>query len=79
MFAVIFFGLVTIGLSFLASKFTSKLIQATGTIWGVLGGPLGGIFVMGFFMPFVNSAVSQCFTLVILPAYLLDSCKQVWR
>jgi sodium-dependent multivitamin transporter 6/sodium-coupled monocarboxylate transporter 8/12 len=53
---VIFFGLVTIGLSFLASSFTSKLVQATGTIWGVLGGPLGGIFVMGFFLPFCNSA-----------------------
>jgi SSS family transporter len=53
---VIFFGLATIGLSFLASSFTSKIIQATGTIWGVLGGPLGGIFIMGFFLPFCNSA-----------------------
>jgi hypothetical protein len=54
---VIFFGILTIGLSFLASKFTDQLVQATGTIWGVIGGPLAGIFVMGFFLPFCNSAV----------------------
>jgi hypothetical protein len=61
MYVVMFFGLLTIGLSFLASKFTDKLIQATGTIWGVIGGPLAGIFVMGFFLPFCNSAVRLFF------------------
>ena len=57
--SVIVFGLATIGLSFLASVFSSVLVQATSTIWGVLGGPLAGIFIMGFFIPFANSAVSQ--------------------
>jgi SSS family transporter len=57
---VIFFGAVTIGLSFVASYFTDKVIQATSTIWGVIGGPLAGIFIMGFFVPFGNSAGAIC-------------------
>ena len=57
--SVIVFGALTIGLSFLAEKFTDKVIQATQTIWGVIGGPLAGIFIMGFYMPFCNSAVSR--------------------
>lgn len=56
-FSVIFFGLLTIGLSYAADKFTSKLSQATGTIWGVIDGPLAGIFIAGFFIPFCNAAV----------------------
>jgi len=55
--SVIFFGALTIGLSFLASLFTAQLVQATNTIWGVLGGPLSGIFIMGFLLPFCNSWV----------------------
>lgn len=58
-FSVIFFGLLTIGLTYAADKFTSKLVQATGTIWGVIDGPLAGIFIAGFFIPFCNSAVRQ--------------------
>ena len=53
------FGILTMGLSFAADKFTSKIVQATSTIWGAMGGPLAGIFVMGFLMPFVNSKVSN--------------------
>lgn len=52
---VIFFGLLTIALSFVADKFTSKLVQATGTIWGVIDGPLAGAFIAGFFIPFCNA------------------------
>jgi hypothetical protein len=63
--AVIFFGAITVALSFAASKFTSKLIQATATVWGVFGGPLAGIFVMGFFLPFCNSWVTTDILLAI--------------
>jgi len=56
---VFFFGTLALALSFVASYFTSKIIQAAATVWGVLGCPIGGIFVMGFFMPFCNSAVSK--------------------
>lgn len=56
---VIVFGAITIGLSFVASSFTSKIVQATSTIWGVIGGPLAGVFIMGFYMPFCNSTVSK--------------------
>ena len=55
---VFLFGALTIALSFAASYFTSKIVQTAATVWGILGCPLGGIFVMGFFMPFCNSAVS---------------------
>jgi hypothetical protein len=57
-FSVAVFGLLTIGLSCIASVFTKQLIQASSTIWGVIDGPVAGIFIMGFFLPFVNSAVS---------------------
>lgn len=53
---VVFFGALTVGLSFAADKFSDKLVQATGTIWGVLGGPLGGMFLLGFLVPCSNSA-----------------------
>jgi hypothetical protein len=52
---VLFFGCATIALSFAADSFTTKLVQATNTIWGVIGGPLASIFIMGFFFPFYNS------------------------
>jgi len=55
--AVAFFGLLTIGIACLASKFTTQLVQASTTIWGVIDGPVAGMFIMGFFMPFSNSAV----------------------
>jgi len=50
--------MLTVGLSFGADRFTDKLVQATGTIWGVLGGPLAGIFILGFLLPCANSWVS---------------------
>lgn len=59
------FGSLTIGLSFTASYFTPKLIQAAGTVWGVLGCPLGGVFIMGFFLPFCNSAVNRIVYLTV--------------
>jgi len=56
---VFFFGTLAIALSFMTSYFTSKIVQAAATIFGVLGCPIVGIFIMGFFMPFCNSAVSS--------------------
>jgi len=56
---VFFFGTLAIALSFVTSYFTSKIIQTAATVFGVLGCPIVGIFIMGFFMPFCNSAVSQ--------------------
>jgi len=56
---VFFFGTLAIALSFVTSYFTSKIIQAGATVFGVLGCPIVGIFIMGFFMPFCNSAVSR--------------------
>ena len=54
---VSFFGVLTIGLSFVASFVTSKLIQTAGLVFGVLGSPLGGVFIMGLYVPFCNSPV----------------------
>ena len=58
---VFFFGSLTIGLSFAASYITSKLIQTAGVVWGVLMSPFGGVFIMGFFIPFCNSAVTTAY------------------
>ncbi|ELT93297.1 hypothetical protein CAPTEDRAFT_112752 [Capitella teleta] len=51
-----FFGLITIGLSFAAEHMAEKLIEATAMIWSIVGGPLAGVFMMGFFFPWANSA-----------------------
>jgi len=69
---VIFFGAATIGLSFVASSFTSKIVQASNVVWGVIGGPLAGIFIMGFLMPFCNSwgAISGMFTGLIIALWI---------
>ncbi|ELT90749.1 hypothetical protein CAPTEDRAFT_112111 [Capitella teleta] len=50
------FGAITIGLSFAAEYMADRLIEATGMIWSLVGGPLAGVFIMGFFFPWVNSA-----------------------
>lgn len=50
------FGLICIGMAFLASQFAGVL-QAAISIFGIVGGPLIGVYTMGYMFPFVNSWV----------------------
>ncbi|ELT90750.1 hypothetical protein CAPTEDRAFT_72174, partial [Capitella teleta] len=50
------FGAITIGISFAAQYMGDKLIEMTISVWSIFGGPVAGVFIMGFFFPWVNSA-----------------------
>lgn len=48
------YGLICIGMAFMAARFEGVL-QAAISIFGIVGGPLIGVYTMGFVFPFVNS------------------------
>lgn len=51
------YGFVFIGLAFLA-QFLGGVLQAALTIFGVVGGPLLGLFTLGMFTVMANQKVS---------------------
>lgn len=51
------FGFVCLGVAFLA-RFLGGILQAALTIFGVVGGPLLGVFTLGMFIPSTNEIVS---------------------
>ncbi|XP_047368469.1 sodium-coupled monocarboxylate transporter 2-like isoform X3 [Vespa velutina] len=52
---VVLMGIICVGLVFLVEKLSS-LIQAGKSLSGITAGPLLGIFTLGMFFPFANSA-----------------------
>ena len=57
-FSALFYGGVTIAMSFVAPYMGDLIIQIVISIYGTAGGPLFGLFCLGIFFPFVNSVVS---------------------
>ncbi len=55
-YLALIFGIVCILITYLVSLL-GNLLQATLSLFGVLSGPISGIFMIGFFLPWVNSAV----------------------
>jgi len=55
-FLALIFGVACILLTYLVSLL-GNLLQATLSLFGVLSGPISAIFMIGFFLPWVNSAV----------------------
>lgn len=52
------YGFVFVGLAFLA-QFLGGVLQAALTIFGVVGGPLLGLFTLGMFTVIANQKVKQ--------------------
>ncbi len=57
--SAVFFGLLTIGMSYI--NMGDILVQIAITIFGTAGGPLLGVFILGIFFPFVNAWVRSIF------------------
>jgi Na+/proline symporter len=55
-FIALVFGVVCILITYLVSLL-GNLLQATLSLFGVLSGPISAIFMIGFFLPWINSAV----------------------
>uniref|UniRef100_A0A8C9SV03 Solute carrier family 5 member 8 n=1 Tax=Scleropages formosus TaxID=113540 RepID=A0A8C9SV03_SCLFO len=53
----LFYGAVCIGMAAIASLL-GGLLEAALSIFGIIGGPLVGLFSLGIFCPFANSTVS---------------------
>jgi len=51
------YGFLCLGIAF-AAESLGGVLQASLTIFGVVGGPLFGLFTLGMFVPFVNQTVS---------------------
>ncbi|KAL8593066.1 hypothetical protein ACOMHN_017992 [Nucella lapillus] len=51
----VFFGLGTIGLAYMAGVVGNTVLQIAQSIFGMVGGPLMGLILVGMFMPCVNS------------------------
>ncbi|XP_053402515.1 sodium-coupled monocarboxylate transporter 1-like [Mercenaria mercenaria] len=49
------FGVVTVVLAFLAQFFGSLILQVALSIFGMVGGPLLGLFICALFFPVINS------------------------
>ena len=54
--AALVFGVVCILLTYLVSLL-GNLLQAALSLFGVLSGPISAIFMIGLFLPWVNSVV----------------------
>lgn len=54
---VLVYGTICIILSFLA-KYLGSLLQSALTIFGVIGGPVMGVFTLGIFLPHIDQTVS---------------------
>lgn len=61
----LFFGFVCIGIAFLA-QYVDGILQASLTVFGVVGGPLFGLFTLGMFVPAGNQRVNILFMLMYL-------------
>ncbi|KHJ46544.1 transporter, SSS family [Trichuris suis] len=48
-------GLIILGLAFAVGHVQSNIIQIALSIFGIVGGPLLGVFFSGMFLPFTNS------------------------
>lgn len=66
-FLALTYGVVCVGVAF-GAQYLGGVLQASLTIFGVVGGPLFGLFSLGMFVPRANQRVKQmsCFFFVVI-------------
>ncbi|CAG7816219.1 unnamed protein product, partial [Allacma fusca] len=67
---VLFYGMASIGFSFLA-ELMDGILQASLTVFGVVGGPLFGLFTLGMIFPFTSQNSS-------LPSFIVSLAVGLW-
>ena len=55
------FGVLSIAIAYLAEHLGSRVLQFTLSIFGVVGGPLLGLFICGLLLNYINALVSLSF------------------
>lgn len=66
----VIFGVVCLGLTFVVSQLGSSILQAALSLFGVIGGPILGLFFLALFVPFSNAKGAIIGTLTSL-AFLI--------
>jgi len=64
------YGMICIGMAFLAENFTGVL-QASLTIFGIVGGPLMGLFTLGMTCPFTSQRA-------VIPSFMFALIMGFW-
>lgn len=54
------YGIICIGVAF-GAQLLGGVLQASLTVFGVVGGPLFGLFTLGMFAPRANQRVRFCY------------------
>ncbi|XP_048253660.1 sodium-coupled monocarboxylate transporter 1-like [Haliotis rufescens] len=67
------FGLLTVGLAFLAGKMGGTMLQITLSSFGMTGGPLLGLFLLAIFVPFATTpgAVAALFSGLVFSLWVV--------
>lgn len=58
-FAALFYGFLCVALTFLVAQF-GNLVQASLTVFGMLGGPVLAVFLLGMLTTRTNQNVTHC-------------------
>lgn len=73
---VVLYGILSIAMAYLASQL-GAVLEAALSIFGLLGGPLLGLFTLGFLFPFANSLGAACGLMcgIALPTWIYVGSK----
>lgn len=70
-FSVVLYGFSSLGIAYLTSRL-GAVLEAALSVFGIVGGPLVGLFTLGIIIPFANAVVSliQDTKHIYIPSFL---------